>query len=42
MAFFLGVISQTDHSITKDENGEQKLPVRQVIFIFLNKLFVKI
>lgn len=42
MAFLLAEISQTDHSITEDETGEEKLPVRQAIFIFLNKLFGKI
>lgn len=38
MALLLGVISQTGHRTTEDEN-EEELPVRQEIFIFLNKLF---
>lgn len=39
MALLLGVISQTGHRTTEDENDEEELPVRQEIFIFLNELF---
>lgn len=42
MALLLGVISQTGHSTTGDETDEEALPVRQQIFIFLNKLFSRI
>lgn len=42
MALLLGVISQTDHGITEDESHEEELPVRQAVFIFLNKLSGKI
>lgn len=41
MALLLGVICQTGHSTTEDETDEEELPVRQQIFIFLNKLFGK-
>lgn len=42
MVLLLGVIRQTGHSTTEDETDEEVLPVKQEIFIFLNKLFGKI